>query len=250
MAIFLTGDTHGNFSRFEDSSFPEQAGLTKQDCVIIAGDFGGIWNGSPEEQRQLDWIEDRPFTTLFISGNHENYDLLSQYPAEEWSGGRVQRIRPSVLHLMRGQVFQIQGMKFFTMGGARSHDTEGGILEPDSPGFEERRKWLDANDILYRVNHQTWWKEEMPSQEEYQTARSNLEECGWNVDYIISHCCSTSVLDELSGGFYQSDPLTDFLDEVTRRCQFKYNFFGHYHTSQIIQKKYILLYESIIRLTP
>ena len=101
MAIFLTGDTHGDFSRFRPDIFYEQAGLTKDDCTIICGDFGGVWDGSPEEQGQLDWLEQRPYTTLFVSGNHENYDLLAQYPVEEWHGGQVQRIRPSVIHLMR-----------------------------------------------------------------------------------------------------------------------------------------------------
>ena len=77
--------------------------------------------------------------------------------------------------------------------------------------------------------------------------------CGYNGktsrrDYIITHCCSTSVLDELSGGFYQADALTDFLEEVTQRCKFKYHFFGHYHMDRNIQKKYVLLYEQIIRL--
>lgn len=103
MAIFLTGDTHGDFSRFRPDIFYEQAGLTKDDCTIICGDFGGVWDGSPEEQGQLDWLEQRPYTTLFVSGNHENYDLLAQYPVEEWHGGQVQRIRPSVIHLMRGR---------------------------------------------------------------------------------------------------------------------------------------------------
>ncbi len=42
MATFLTGDTHGDFTRFKKSIFYEQAGLTKDDCVMIAGDFGGI----------------------------------------------------------------------------------------------------------------------------------------------------------------------------------------------------------------
>ena len=36
MAIFITGDTHGNFKRFENTIFYEQAGLTKRDCVIIS----------------------------------------------------------------------------------------------------------------------------------------------------------------------------------------------------------------------
>ena len=35
MAIFLTGDTHGDFSRFRPDIFYEQIGLTKNDCTII-----------------------------------------------------------------------------------------------------------------------------------------------------------------------------------------------------------------------
>ena len=75
MAIFITGDTHGDFTRFKKKIFYEQAELTKDDCVIIAGDFGGIWDGSAEERHWLDWLEAKPFTTLFVSGNHENFDM-------------------------------------------------------------------------------------------------------------------------------------------------------------------------------
>ena len=95
MAIFITGDTHGDFTRFKKDIFYEQAELTKEDCVIITGDFGGIWDGSANERYWLDWLEKKPFTTLFVSGNHENYDLLAEYPVEEWCGGQVQKIRPS-----------------------------------------------------------------------------------------------------------------------------------------------------------
>ena len=76
MAIFMTGDTHGDFSRLRPVAFREQGGLTKDDYLIICGDFGGVWDGSEIEQQWLDWLEDRSFTTLFVSGNHENYDLL------------------------------------------------------------------------------------------------------------------------------------------------------------------------------
>ena len=37
--IYVTGDTHGNFERFRPEYFPEQAKLTKNDIVIIAGDY-------------------------------------------------------------------------------------------------------------------------------------------------------------------------------------------------------------------
>ncbi len=101
---------------------------------------------------------------------------------------------------------------------------------------------------MYRVNHLSWWKDELPSEDEYQSARASLDKAGWEVDYILTHCYSTSVQDELSGGFYQADTLTDFLDEITQRCEFKYHFFGHYNMDRIIQKKYALLYEQSIRL--
>lgn len=133
--IYATGDTHGSFLRFQQEYFPEQAQMTKDDYMIICGDFGAVWNGGEQDDRQLDWLETLPFTVLFVGGNHENYDALNAYPLEQWHGGAVQKIRPHVIHLMRGQAFELQGRTFFTMGGAQSHDTEDGILELDSPSF-------------------------------------------------------------------------------------------------------------------
>ena len=51
-----------------------------------------------------------------------------------------------------------------------------------------------------------------------------------------------------SGGLYQRDALTEFFDEVRQRCRFKYWFFGHYHEDMVIEKKYVMLYEQIIKL--
>ncbi len=248
MAVFITGDLHGNFRRFKREIFYEQAELTKEDYVLNCGDFGGVWDNGPTEQEELDWLEARPFTTLFVSGNHENFDLLDKLSVEEWHGGKIQRVRPSVFHLMRGQIYEIEGRKFFTMGGASSHDISGGILEPDDPKFRQKRKRLEISGALYRVNHRSWWAAELPSDEEYRIARANLEASGWAVDYIITHCCPTSVQNELSGGAYQADHLTDFLDEVAQRCSFKHWFFGHYHDNGTLGKKYVLLYEQIIKL--
>ncbi|MBR6850453.1 MAG: metallophosphoesterase, partial [Lachnospiraceae bacterium] len=135
MVIYVTGDTHGDFGgRFNVKNFPEQKELTKDDFVIICGDFGGIWDVEAEgksEKYWLDWFDERPYTLLFVDGNHENFDRLYAYLEKEWHGGRVHEIRPSVLHLMRGQIYEICGKKIFTFGGASSHDIGGGILEKD-----------------------------------------------------------------------------------------------------------------------
>ena len=225
--IFITGDTHGNYARFETEYFPRQEKLGRGDYMIVCGDFG-IWDEKPESNRSLDWLDSLPFTTLFIDGNHENFDLLGRFPREVWNGGKARRVRENILHLMRGQVFTLDGMTFFTMGGGSSHDIRDGILEPDAPGFEERYWQMKRRGAQFRVNHHSWWAEEMPSDEEYAEALVNLEKVGWRVDCILTHCCPTSIAKKISA-HYKADRLTDFLEEILRRCGFNYWFFGHYH---------------------
>ena len=146
--------------------------MTKRDIVICAGDFGGVWFGDGRDEAALDWLESLPFTLAFVCGNHENYDALERYPVKDWHGGKVHRIRSHVLHLMRGQVFELEGYHFFTMGGAKSHDTEDGILELGAPDFERKLLMLQRKPrARYRINHISWWAQEMPSEEEYAEAR-------------------------------------------------------------------------------
>ena len=40
--IYVTGDCHGNFRRFQSDCFPEQANMTKDDTVIITGVTGHL----------------------------------------------------------------------------------------------------------------------------------------------------------------------------------------------------------------
>lgn len=250
--IYITGDEHGDFRRFNEDIFPEQAKMTKDDYVIICGDFGGVWTKDEEsiwETMRLDQLESKPFTTLFVDGNHENFDRLYSYPVEEWHGGKVHKIRPSVIHLMRGQVYNIDGKKIFTFGGARSHDISGGILELNDPDFEEKKEKLDRGLKPYRINHFSWWEQEMPSIEEMEEGRKNLEANGNKVDFIVSHCCASSTLALLSHGMFEPDYLSDYLEEIRQKVQFKKWFFGHYHDNRMINSEEILLYEQIIRIS-
>lgn len=246
--IFVTGDTHGDYTRFRTDIFTEQKSLSKADYVIVCGDFG-LWNDSSQQRYWLDWLEKKPFTTLFVDGNHENYDLLNAYPVQTWQGGNVHFIRPSVIHLMRGQLFNIDGKRVFTMGGAASHDISDGILEPTEPDYKKKKALLDKQGkYMYRINRLSWWQEEMPSEAEYLTARDTLEHCGWNVDYIFTHSGPSSIISIMSNGFYQPDCLTDFLEEIGQRCSFEYWFFGHYHENRPVARKYACLYEQIVEL--
>ena len=39
MAIYITGDTHGDFQRFGSKYFPQQKEMSREDYVVIAGDY-------------------------------------------------------------------------------------------------------------------------------------------------------------------------------------------------------------------
>lgn len=250
--IYITGDCHSNFERFNKSIFPEQAEMTKDDFVIICGDFGGVWNKETESKQEtmvLDWLDCKPFTTLFVDGNHENFDRLYSYPVEEWHGGKVHKIRPSVIHLMRGQVFELDGKKIFTFGGASSHDINGGILESNDPDFKKKKKRLDMGDKPYRINHLSWWKEELPSAVEMEEGLKNLEAHGNTVDFIVTHCCASSTLAVISHGLYKPDILTTYLEELRQKVRFKKWFFGHYHDNKNVSAEEILVWEQIVRVS-
>ena len=109
--IYITGDTHGeiDISKLASKNFPRGNSLTKDDYVIICGDFGFIWNSKEDntERYWMKWFQNKPWTTLFIDGNHERFTRLNNYPVSEWHGGKVHKINDSVIHLMRGQVFNI-----------------------------------------------------------------------------------------------------------------------------------------------
>lgn len=245
--IYNTGDTHGDYTRFNTKRFPQQKQMTKKDYVIIDGDFG-YWADTKEQKNWLDWLESKNFTTLWVDGNHENYDMLAQIPVEKWNGGDVQKIRPSVIRLMRGQVFVINGCKIFTFGGARSHDIQDGILERDDPNYRRKRKALNAARACYRINHLSWWKEEMPNEAEMDIGRINLNKHNNTVDYIISHECAAYTKALITKGFYGDDPLSAYLQEIKEQTTFKKWYFGHYHEDRAINAEEILCYEKIVQI--
>lgn len=245
--IFITGDTHSEINRLSVDSFLEQKKMTKDDYVIILGDFGLVWEWEGEsryEKHWLDWLESKSFTTLFIDGNHDNHDRLNEMPVEEWHGGKVHKIRPSVIHLMRGQVYNIDGLKVFTFGGAKSHDIGDGILEP---GDWRIHYWGKQYDKFFRVNKQTWWERELPTEEEMDEGIRNLEENGWEVDYVLTHCASFSTTAQIDNGHYGQDILTNYLQEIKDKLNYRKWFFGHHHMNKEINEKEICLYEQIIR---
>ena len=251
--VFITGDTHGRYDFLKLKQYKWPQGISKDDYLIIAGDFGGVWGGIIDlvklEKEQGCYLgadknptldkdaytlleyQHLPCTVLFIDGNHENFDALKKYKVEEWNGGKVQFIRPDIIHLMRGQCYTLFGKKFFTMGGATSVD-----------------KW-------YRKEHISWWKEELPTKEECDIALDTLDKNDWSVDYVITHAAPNKILSQIDATF-EHDMITNFLFTIDMDLKFKDWYFGHYHIDEDFSKndkddepiKYHCLYDRIIEL--
>lgn len=160
----------------------------------------------------------------------------------------MQFITPDIIHLMWGQVYDIEEIRFFAFGGARSHDISGGILELDDPDFKRKKKALDHGFEPYQINHLSWWQEEMPENGEMEEGIRNLERCGWKVDIIVSHCCASSVQKEICGGRCENDALTEYFEMIKDRCEFETWIFGHYHENRNVGKRFAVLYEKIVRI--
>lgn len=227
--------------------------MTKEDCVIIAGDFGGVWL-SPGNARLksenyiLDELNDRPFTTLFVPGNHENYDRLmsDEFPTVGWKGGRVKAIRPGILMLMRGEMYVIDGAKVFAFGGASSHDIRDGLLDAADPEWKRRAKALERRGLrYYRVKGLSWWEQELPTPEELRHGEETLAANGWATDYVITHCAPTGIQYLL--GRDDRDALTDWLEKVHGRLAYRKWYFGHYHANCPVNDRDELLYQKIVR---
>ncbi|MBR6567975.1 MAG: metallophosphoesterase [Clostridia bacterium] len=220
--IYVTGDTHGIASRFDD---PRLKKLGRGDTLIVCGDFGFIWNGSKEEMSILKKLSKKKYNICFVDGTHENFEMLSKLKIKKWNGGKVHHIAANIFHLMRGQVFNIEGTKIFTMGGGESPDI----------------------DIRFEMN--TWSDMEIPTREELMEGVDNLQKYGGKVDLIITHEPPAKIKDFLmlhTGSDASITAINTYLEDVSRICEFSHWYFGSLHLDKYISTSHISVFNNII----
>ncbi len=222
--IVLTADIHGimNFENIKKSGILKN--LRINDYFIVCGDFGIIWDDSNPYKELLGWFDSQVFYTLFIDGNHENFTLLNKYPVTKWKGGKIHQISPKIIHLMRGQVFEIEKKSFFTFGGA----------------FSIKR--ITGTSPIYT------WQQEMPNPYEYKEGLKNLKLNNYKVDYILTHTAPKKWLNDINEieNKYERK-LNQYLDEIEEKINYKHWYFGHFH-KDISKNKYTVLYKEMAHL--
>lgn len=204
--VYVTGDMHGDLSRLSD---PALRRLRKGDTLLVCGDFGFIWDGSPAEQKRLLRLSRLRYTVAFVDGRHENFDLLATYPLVEWNGAPARKINDRVYHLQRGEVYTIEGKTYFTFGGGESDDKE------------------------FRKPGESWWAAELPTAEEMEAARQRLAALDNRVDCVITHMPSVKSRARLDSRT-TADGVSLFLGSLEDTVQCSRWYFGSLHMDKAI----------------
>ena len=258
--IFITGDIHcpRDIDKLASDSFPAK-NLTKDDVVIICGDFGLLWEDEPDET-EIYWTRwlttEKSFTTLFIGGNHENYNRLDKLDVVEKFGGPVGVVNDSIFYLKTGHVYTIEGKTFFCFGGAMTTDKN------------------------RRVENESWWQQEIPSEEEFELALHTISAHS-SVDYVVAHTLPrnkiaklltmfgidqlgdystaphgmlstprSGYIDEVAASLIQrlKDPTAKMLETICDKMSFEHYYCGHFHEDMDIDDKFRILFYKVEKL--
>lgn len=230
--LFVCGDTHGSYDLGKLDVFattPVGKSLTKDDYVVQLGDWGGYWSETPggiREQTILNRYSRYPWTTLVIDGNHDNHVRLQAMKQIDMFGGKVSEIIENVFYLRRSQVLEINDKKIFVMGGGYSVDKH------------------------TRIAGESWWHQEIPSDEEFELANSALKAVDYKVDYVFTHSPPRSIIDSLTRDkmTMRLHPNIEFkaryedgcsigLQKIYDQIEFKEWHCGHMHVDIILKPK-------------
>ena len=228
--IYVTGDTHGLNDVQKLINNKTLDNLTTRDFLIVTGDFGAVWDNGAHDKAVLDFYSRQTYITLFLDGNHENFDLLNSYPVEEWHNGRIHRITDKVFHLMRGQIYDLENLSIFTFGGGLSIDKE------------------------YRIPGYSWWPEEEPSDEECLNALSNLKIRNNLIDIILTHSAPKVLVQNHLAMRHNLIRITSktesFLNSIMVTVRYRHWYCGHYHFDMDIPSENLsVLYERVVNIT-
>ena len=226
--IYITGDKHGSL-RFLFGFFEKKL-MRPEDILIITGDAGYVWD--EDYQTKIGTIEQLfPGTLCFIDGNHENHKILNRLPIEIWKKGRVHRIGNRVIHLMRGEIYEIFGNRFFCFGGART-----------------------VSRYVEGVEGVDWWIGEEPTAKETEYARRQLFEHAGDIDYIITHEAPLSARrciarqKRIDDDYLLPAVLEEWLEELKESRSLKRWYFGHMHVDQEIGPFMRAIFNNVLEL--
>ena len=229
MAVYLTGDTHGEvlkrISKKQCRKYSQPI-LKSGDILIVLGDFGLVWdNKSWSTIKYVNkYLSERGIKIMSVLGNHESYFLIEQLPTVSIYGGKCYEVSSNIHFMQNGELFDIHGYKFAVFGGAYSVDK------------------------MYRKEGKSWWSQEIPNKETMQYFIDNLEKINTSEYILLTHTTNYEMVKFLLwNDSPKLDDVSRFLEFVKYHYNFKHHYFGHFHDNRYYND-YTLLYEDIVEL--
>ena len=214
--IFVTADTHGEVERFEDKQLKK---VKKGDTLVVLGDFGFVWDDSDKEKKALAKLAKKPFTTLFIDGLGDSFEVLNKYPDSVYCGAKAKEIaRDKIYYIKRGEVAEIEGRKLLFFGGNDIYDPD--IVE----SFDD------------------------PTSADFENCSANLEKAADSVDYILTHIPSGRINRFINLDSYATSETMDFFDLVAKDVEYKKWYFGCLHLDKYVSPKVQAVYIDVLPL--
>lgn len=235
---WLTGDCHGDFTRFYKLNQAVPEGETWG--VIILGDAGfNFWLSKSEQKMKKRLGHSYPNLIFYcVRGNHEERpenlpDTIEVYDfnVQGWIWHDPQF--PHINYFKDGETYHINGHKTLVIGGSYSID-----------------KW-------YRLERQAkggyggWFKDEQLTREEMLQITEKSR--GHYFDFVLAHTCPLSYQPrDLFLSCVDQNTVDNsmelWLEEFINQIDFKYFLFGHYHADRVINDKARMLYYDILPL--
>ena len=211
--VYLISDVHGKMDFKGLIEYVHTA--EKDDLLIILGDVG-LNFGSKEENRVFtEYFLSIQKNIAIVDGNHENFAYLKSFPEEDWHGGRIHRLTENIVHLQRGNAFEIEGNRFFVFGGCKSSQV-----------------WHTLG--LY-------YPGEEPESAELALAYETIRKHNFSFDYILTH------------KYEQTPPDATFCPElgaletyIDENVSFRHWYCGHSHRHRELDGKHTIIYDELI----
>lgn len=215
--LYLTSDPHGGENTKGLLEYEKIA--TKDDLLIILGDLELNFKETELNKKFFEYFKNLKCNIAFLDGNHENFDYLETFPEEDWHGGKVHRLSENIVHLKRGEIFEIEGKTFLCFGGCKSSS-----------------RWKELG--LY-------WPQEEPTEEELNNALKNIKRHGNKVDYVLTH----RYYEEMSPtDITYSKPLDDFLKYTRKNVTYTHWYSGHAHEKMKYDSKHTVIFDELLKI--
>ena len=230
MKWYVSGDTHGNFTRFTNMN---EYKTDKHVAVIVLGDCAVNWTLKPEHDSGLKRQLIKKFSNFewfLLRGNHdarpEHVPTMEKVWNDDVTGMVYQeRKYPNIHYFIDGETYHINGYRVLTIGGAYSVDKD------------------------YRIARGAIW---YPNEQLNGTERVKIKNLvkGEHFDFVLTHTAPISwePRDVFLPGLDQSSvdkTMELWLDKIRQSIHYKIWLFGHFHRDRLERPGVQMMYQDI-----